>query len=132
MTQAVGVQLHCDFLSLLFVQATSEFLMNTYGSPSTGLTQCITLTCSCQKPLCELCDARPRREDFFRKDQGSEERHRRDVHARRKLLALPPTVRSLAPRAQQFPNLCPCLNPRICRGTGPRPAVLPDPPHLAP
>src|SRR4249920_646207 len=51
MAQAVGVQLHCGFLSLLFVQATSAFLMNTYGSPSTGLAQCITLTCSCQKPL---------------------------------------------------------------------------------
>jgi hypothetical protein len=36
---------------LLLVQATSEFLMNTYGSPSTSLAQCITLKCSCQKPL---------------------------------------------------------------------------------
>ena len=33
-----------------------------------------------QNQGCELCDARPQREDLFRKDQGSEERHRRDVH----------------------------------------------------
>ncbi|TME08874.1 MAG: hypothetical protein E6I80_09155 [Chloroflexi bacterium] len=26
-------------------------MMNTYGSTSTGIVQCITLTCSCQKPL---------------------------------------------------------------------------------
>src|SRR5260370_37900384 len=51
MAPAVGVQLHGGFLSSLFVQAPSECLLNTYGSPSTGLAQCITLTCSCQKPL---------------------------------------------------------------------------------
>src|SRR5215469_9801826 len=51
MTPAVGVQLHCGFLSSLFMQATFECLVNTYGSPSTGLAQCITLTCSRQKPL---------------------------------------------------------------------------------
>src|SRR5260221_1553654 len=51
MAQAVGVQLHCGFLSALFVQATAACLLKTYGSPSTGLAQCITLTCSCQKPL---------------------------------------------------------------------------------
>ncbi len=33
-----------------------------------------------QNQGCELCDARPQREDFFCKDQGGEERHRRDVH----------------------------------------------------
>jgi hypothetical protein len=48
MTQAIGFQLHCCFLSLLLAQATSEFLMNKYGSPNTGLAQFITLTCSCQ------------------------------------------------------------------------------------
>jgi hypothetical protein len=51
MTQAVGVQLQCGFLSLLLAQATSEFLMNKYGSPNTDLVQFITLTCSCQKSL---------------------------------------------------------------------------------
>ena len=51
MAQAVGVQLHGGFLSSLFVQATSECLLNTYGSPGTGLVQCITPACSCQKPL---------------------------------------------------------------------------------
>src|SRR5207248_2244771 len=51
MAQAVGFQLHCGFLSSLFVQATSECLLNTYGSPGTCLAQCITLACSCQKSL---------------------------------------------------------------------------------
>src|SRR5437764_15060279 len=54
MAQAVGVQLHCGLLSSLFVQATSEFLLNTYGGPSASLAKCITLACSCQKPLYSL------------------------------------------------------------------------------
>jgi hypothetical protein len=60
MAQAVGVQLHCGFLSLLLGQATAEFLMNTCGSPGTCFGQDITLICSCQKTAslsfpCEQC-----------------------------------------------------------------------------
>src|SRR5437660_3636309 len=37
MAQAVSVQLHCGFLSSLFMLASSACLMNTYGYPSTSL-----------------------------------------------------------------------------------------------
>jgi len=33
------------------MQTPSACVLNTYSSPSIGLSQCITLTCSRQKPL---------------------------------------------------------------------------------